>query len=1437
MEKQKMKKTIKIHFIVTFIVIAVFSLGINVVRAFEEKALTTTVNQEENEIVIQQEIEKYFRIHENGMLLQQKLTVEQKQEDCKKEYEKIETIAPSIQGKKPQSVIVLFENQKMEEPYEYDKQTGLLKIETLHDQKLEEYKIIYHYEEMPDEEKEVKETIECMTKVSIKIVDQEEIQKEDKKVVEIQEMGEAVSLTVENTKELYKGYLYEAKQNETKYMQNSNIEISSIENIAEIRMEHKEENYTFYQEEVRQAFPTNQSVYYIKTQINKENMLKILGQDGIITIKDNNDTILYEITKDTEEDEKGNITVSYEKESVNHLVIVTSKPKTEGTLKIENQKGISANTTYQTEQLKLFQYLEETITANNSMQNTKMALIEPQTHIDLEINKEELSSMIENKDVEIKAILKANNNQDKLLKNPTIQIILPEEIETMKIQEIQLLYEEELKIQNVYLEGKVLTISLEGEQTSYKEQSIEGAVVVMKADLQLNKKITNRIKEFGMTCTDDENKVAEVKKEISLISPREMITVNTIENFGLETIGEEKQEEVGLEINSTAKELKIKSEIINNNGKEIKNVNIIGDMPTNNTTNHNLGATVTTPVTVEGKEVKVYYTNQENASENIEEPENGWTEDSSQIANAKKYLIQIEAMAIDEKVDFSYDISIPEGLDYNRKAQEGYKVLYTNSENEISNRVDSTYINLTTGKGPIVDGTLVAKVGQEKIENGGIVKAGEVVTYEITLTNTGTELAKDVVATMDAPENTTFQKEETGTTTVSTLEVGESKVITYQVRVNDNLDTKTEIRSKAKITYDGFEKETEEIAYNIEPAKIVGEVDWVTNGETMLIGGDMVEYGACITNNTDTTQENLVLEWNLPEDCEIKLQAIKDEQTGLDKAPLLENSKTINLGTLEARKSIAIRLIVLIGNVEESKNIFVSATVKQGEEIYRIGRTEERLVYTTTNYTRKLTANNENEYIKPGEEIVYAIEITNQNDPRIYQIEGQEHKISVKDTIPEGLTVLGVMINGEEQEIDTTNPNEIFLSLSSNPGETKTITIRTIVDYKESQTTNETITNQATMITSNGTELETNSVSHIIDREEGTNGGEDEEPGNDTNSYKISGKVWIDENQDGEMGEEENFVQGIKVTLMDIKTNEYATNLQNQAIETTTNQEGAYTLSNIPEGEYLVVFEYDSSRYTLTQYQKEGVASSRNSKVVSKKLAVGNIEKTYGVTDIIKITNRSIANINMGLVKTQEFDFRLDKYISRIIVQTANSSNVYSYANTSLAKVELDAKKLTNTNITVEYKIKVSNVGQLDGYAKKIADYLPEGFSFNPQQNKDWYKQGENLYNVSLANEKIAVGEAKELTLLLTKNMTPDETGSYINTAEIMESYNEAGITDINSTPGNKVKGENDISEAELLVSIRTGKVLAYMMLLLSSVGIIAIGIYLIKSKVLDTKK
>ncbi|MNS74855.1 hypothetical protein D3C72_1083410 [compost metagenome] len=74
--------------------------------------------------------------------------------------------------------------------------------------------------------------------------------------------------------------------------------------------------------------------------------------------------------------------------------------------------------------------------------------------------------------------------------------------------------------------------------------------------------------------------------------------------------------------------------------------------------------------------------------------------------------------------------------------------------------------------------------------------------------------------------------------------------------------------------------------------------------------------------------------------------------------------------------------------------------------------------------------------------------------------------------------------------------------------------------------------------------------------------------------------------------------------------------------------------------------------------------------------------------------------------------------------------------------------------------------------------------------------------------------------------MNEQNTGLTNNTAEIFESYNKLGLTDANSTEGNKTKGENDMGSADVIIGVKTGVVYTYIFstfAIIAFIGVIAI--------------
>lgn len=75
-------------------------------------------------------------------------------------------------------------------------------------------------------------------------------------------------------------------------------------------------------------------------------------------------------------------------------------------------------------------------------------------------------------------------------------------------------------------------------------------------------------------------------------------------------------------------------------------------------------------------------------------------------------------------------------------------------------------------------------------------------------------------------------------------------------------------------------------------------------------------------------------------------------------------------------------------------------------------------------------------------------------------------------------------------------------------------------------------------------------------------------------------------------------------------------------------------------------------------------------------------------------------NVDIGLIWKRDFDLGLKKYISKITVQTNDGkTKTYTYDNKQFAKAEIHSKKINGATVIIEYKIVITNNGEIDGKA------------------------------------------------------------------------------------------------------------------------------------------
>ena len=1188
---------------------------------------------------------------------------------------------------------------------------------------------------------------------------------------------------------------------------------------------------------------------YISTKINKERMTEIFGQEGSITIKGGTTTVT--INKDTETDENGNIVIKYEN-PVSEIEITTSEAKQGGVLEIENEKEIAENT-YKIAELNNVKTLKTKNTIKGTgVENSSESRIEVKDTVskaEFTVNKDTLSTMTTNKNVILGVKLKTNGVQYDLYKNPTIKIQLPTEVENVVINGVKPLYAEEFKVSSKYDNtNKTIEMKLIGEQTSHAETEATQLYLQLDLDITLSKLASSKTEKITMTYINENATQYDngtegkgiIEKEIVISAPSGLITMhnsNTYNIEGIKGISEAKQL-IQVENKDAGKEVNFNIAIINNIGQDAKNVKIYGKLPTkgNKITGEEKTNTLeTTLKNIVALNATIYYSENANATTDVENTTNGWT--TTIMPNAKVYLIVLGELKKENNYTASYNIQMPTPIQKDVTSYTEYEVTY-DLETEKNIKTKSVAIGFATPTEIKLEAGISAEVGNDRINNGDTIKAGEVIRYTMTVKNNGAQKLENIELKSSIPEGTVYVTPEanyqhTGTTyytenadiseikeIIESLEAGKSYTKTYEVRAKSDITAEKQISNKAIATCEGTSIESTELATKIEPSNIRVTIKKLVEESETLISGGTMEYMVIVDNLTDQDITNLQLQLisnNFKETC---LSSGFDLYLINDEIP-----ETIKIEKIPAKGNVWFKIEG--DTTENADQVNALATVKDlTGNTYRSNKLNNEL--QNVNARISLSSSQDKAYIKEGDIVEYNIEIENTGNI--------EEVVEVEDEVPEYLEIQKLYVNDEIvlQSTETAKTetyaseivNDVSYDIKVDAGNKATMKIVSVVKNVTEDIDAKTITNKADAKINEMTKSTSEEVTHILKLT----------PENIKNV--INGKAWLDKNVNGAKDNDETPLKGIKVRLYDVSANDYLKDENDTIIETETNENGEYGFTKIPNGQYIVLFEYDMNEYEPTYYKKDGVDDSINSKAVVNDITINGESKKYAVTDTIDLKD-SISNINIGLKEKLDFDLQLDKYISKISVQNSKGTKTYDYNDSTFAKVEIHRKQVEGSIVVLEYTIKIKNNGEIAGYAKNIIDYLSNGLIFSSELNPDWYLSGNELYTNKLANEVINPGEEKEVKLVLTKTMTNDNVGVINNRAEIVEDYNEYGNKDINSTPNNNMSGENDMGSADVIIGVATGgTMIAYIMLIIINTILIAIAIRLmIKNKIIKIKK
>lgn len=1445
--------------------------------------------KQETDINLEQDINKYIELTDKKVLLEQDIQTQVQDDKLPRKNETLEITVPNLSDNKPSNISVLVNGNKIaEDKKNYDTDKNILTItnETkgIWSSNINKYKIIYEY----DETDFTAQNITLNTKVNTEIYVQGAIEKTDTKEIILEAKGNLVSASKFATDSIYKGYMYANSSNSTTYNEINKLEISNNTEIDNIKILENQEKFV---DEKENNFDISNKTVYTQTIFNKQNISELFGENGTITIYDENKTVLATVNNTLPTDENGNIVINYEKPAKG-IEIETTAPTSVGTLIIKNTKAIEGNTGYTKEQLKGFNKLStKTIVEANAKQElaeTTINLLDTKTEATISINNAELSTLQKNENVQLLATLKSNNEQYDLYKNATVELVFPKEMKVTVKNITQLNGQNELNIdkakQYITNEGnQAISFELTGEQSTFINNINSGIQVSITADIDISKITPTKTSEITMNYTN-ENRAGEsfnTSTTVKMNSKYGVLLVNKLTDFNAQNDvienTDDKVKTVVIEDNAGAKQAQGTFSLLNNYENEISKICVVGNLSDSENSKEIFEMNLVQELQLQGKNVVIYYS--ENANE--DKDSSNWKTDID-ITKAKSYKIDFgeETIKQGETVEFGYKLGIPENIEKGKSNTNSIKVFYqyAGDETQTSSTICLKTGDITTQNG-IAENTseniitnenteklsieLAGRTGGKTLKDGQEVYEGQGIKYILKLKNNTSEEIKNIkmIATQSNAifydkkvytdgwdsitndKNVSYTKIEENPNltekqeTIETLKPGESVEISYQFSVKEVEDNNQTTTGNVKITGDGIEeKEIKTVTNPIKQGKLKIQMRNNLEEEYDMLTNREYPFWVDVKNISNTTQQNIIVDIPVPEGFEFKTDSLFiPDESAYQFVEYKNRNVKLKISNIEAGKTISIRLGFQVNSMDtsiKSKSYHFIYNATLGEETYVSNEMDKVIYNAESNIIAKQYGSIDGEKVKNGDKLRYTCEIENKGI--------KAKQLDITDYVPIGANIqkatAKIYTNGKltkEENIDITIKEEnreeqklqtLTYDLYIEPGQKLVLEVDTVINTDEIFTKE--ITNE---IKINGLlqEISCNSVTYQVVGKENVN--PDPEM-----TYSISGVAWIDENKNGLRESTEKLLSGIEVILVNEETGQIATDFENKEITAKTGESGEYEFTNVKQGKYIVVFKYDTKNYRVTEYQKQGINEKENSDVVSNNITLNGQKQQVAMTKTLELSTSNLSNIDAGFVQGEKFDLRLDKYISKIIIQDKTGTTVKQYDNTQLAKIELDGKKIAGTTVLVEYKLQITNEGEVGGYVNELFDDKPSDLEFASSMNNNWYQstKGE-LYTKELSNQIINPGETKTVTLTLTKTMNLENTGTSINTAELNKVSNDYSLQDVDSTPGNRQTGEDDISTAQLIISVKTGSSVMYISLIMIIIGIISVGIYFIKKDVL----
>ncbi len=706
------------------------------------------------------------------------------------------------------------------------------------------------------------------------------------------------------------------------------------------------------------------------------------------------------------------------------------------------------------------------------------------------------------------------------------------------------------------------------------------------------------------------------------------------------------------------------------------------------------------------------------------------------------------------------------------KYANGKEIEYTVKEEKVSNYV--TTITGDSSEGFTITNTRIKYSKESDPESGTTVTNGDEITYIIHLDNTAGSVAMKVKVKDTIPAGTTFVE---GSITIGgevqgnlkaqdledgievNLEAGESKDVTFTVRVND-LENGESIRNYATINQNpDAQEEIWEKTNTTENTYIEAIIESQKEMETAnnlnyAVQGEKITYTIRIENSGDL-DANVVIKDSIPEgttlvDGSIKVNGessytINGEEIDLKEktAEDLVNGITVNVGA-NSQTTVSFEVIVN----ENAEGEIVNIALVDGEQTNEvtIPVLVAEKVSTVIRHDEESTL--EETEVTAYDQIRYTIKVTNTGTTEITDVE-------VKDNVPEGTTLVNIENDGIQAG------DEITWKIDSiQSGETVEVSFIVKVKYSAEEFT---ITNVATV-----DDKLTNETENLYNVPE---------PEIDDNIYKEGTNKITQETQEVEYTitytvDLRKYVGDATITIVDTlpyKIDEDKSDLGDGSYD------GEYTITWTIELEDINTYEEENETYIYTITKQITVVFSdldvTDKTFINKVVGKIDLEEIGKVEETEPAETETETEFTVDVTVNKVWDHTNNIYTipTSIELQVKNEEDVidsyvvteddnWSHTFTGLDKYDEDGNEIIYTVDEEEV-----TTGDLDYYKSSIegttitnvynGPIISQEKSFTTENNLGYVVEGEKItYTITIINDG---GVAKDVEL---KDSIPEGT-------------------------------------------------------------------------------